>query len=162
MLFVCFILVSYQIIYITKYVLYKFEQSLSLHDGYYILYHGLPRRHNGKESTWQNRRCKRHGFRPCVSKIPWKWQPTPAFLPGKCHGQRSLAGFSAWGYKELDTMIEWAHTVLVSFSISVVKNQPANAGNMGLIPQSGRSPEEGNDYSSTLFSFFYLFILIGD
>ena len=41
-----------------------------------------------------------------VAKIPWKWQPTPAFLPGKCHGQRSLAGFSAWGYKELDTMIE--------------------------------------------------------
>ena len=57
-------------------------------------------------------------------------------------------------------MIEWAHTVLVFFGISVAKNQPANAGNMGLIPQSGRSPEEGNDYSSTLFSFFYLFILI--
>ena len=26
--------------------------------------------------------------------IPWgrKWQPTPLFLPGKSHGQRSLAG----------------------------------------------------------------------
>ena len=30
-----------------------------------------------------------------------KWQPTPVFLPGKFHGQRSLAG--AWGCKELDT-----------------------------------------------------------
>ena len=31
-----------------------------------------------------------------------KWQPTPVFLPGKSHGQRSLAGYSAWGHKELD------------------------------------------------------------
>jgi len=31
-----------------------------------------------------------------------KWQPTPIFLPGKFHGQRSLAGYSPWGHKELD------------------------------------------------------------
>ena len=33
---------------------------------------------------------------------PWsrKWQPTPLFLSGKSHGQRSLAGYSPWGYKE--------------------------------------------------------------
>ena len=32
-------------------------------------------------------------------KTSWgrKWQPTPAFLPGKSHGQRSLAGCSPWG-----------------------------------------------------------------
>ena len=31
-----------------------------------------------------------------VGKIPWrrKWQLTPVFLPGKSHGQRSLAGYS--------------------------------------------------------------------
>ena len=36
-------------------------------------------------------------------KIPWrrKWQPTPVFLPEKPHGQRSLLGYSPWGYKEL-------------------------------------------------------------
>ena len=28
---------------------------------------------------------------------------TPVFLPGKSHGQRSLAGYSPWGCKELDT-----------------------------------------------------------
>ena len=28
-----------------------------------------------------------------------KWQPTPVFLPGKCHGQRGLAGYSPWGPK---------------------------------------------------------------
>jgi len=27
-----------------------------------------------------------------------KWQTIPVFLPGKVHGQRSLAGFSPWGY----------------------------------------------------------------
>ena len=26
--------------------------------------------------------------------------PTPVFLPGKSHGQRSLAGYSPWGHKE--------------------------------------------------------------
>ena len=34
-----------------------------------------------------------------------KWQPTPLFLPGKSHGQRSLMGNSPWGHKEWD-MIE--------------------------------------------------------
>ena len=31
------------------------------------------------------------------------WQPTPVFLPGESHGQRSLVGFSPWGHQELDT-----------------------------------------------------------
>ena len=40
-----------------------------------------------------------------VGKIPWrrKWQPTPVFLPGESHGQRSLAGYSLWGRKEVNT-----------------------------------------------------------
>ena len=28
--------------------------------------------------------------------------PTPIFLPGKCHGQSSLAGYSLWGREEAD------------------------------------------------------------
>ena len=42
---------------------------------------------------------------PWVGKLPWrrKWQPTPVFLPGKFHGERSLAGYSTRGHKELDT-----------------------------------------------------------
>ena len=49
------------------------------------------------------RRCR---FDPWVRKILWrrkwhthkkrKWQPTPLFLPGKSHEQRSLAGCSPW------------------------------------------------------------------
>ena len=39
---------------------------------------------------------KRCGFDPWVEKILWirKGQPTPVFLPGKLHGQRSLVGYS--------------------------------------------------------------------
>ena len=40
--------------------------------------------------------------------IPWRraWQPTPVFLPGKSHRQRSVVGYSPWGLKESDTT-EW-------------------------------------------------------
>ena len=31
------------------------------------------------------------------------WQPTPVFLPGESHGQRSLVGYSPWGCKESNT-----------------------------------------------------------
>ena len=36
-----------------------------------------------------------HKFNRWVGKIPWrrKWELTPLFLPGKFHGQRSLAGY---------------------------------------------------------------------
>ena len=32
-----------------------------------------------------------------------EWQPTPEFLLGESRGQKSLAGYSPWGHKELDT-----------------------------------------------------------
>ena len=52
-----------------------------------------------EEPAWQFREC---GFDPWVGKIPWrrKWQPTPVFLPGESHGQRSLAGYSPWDHKK--------------------------------------------------------------
>ena len=37
-----------------------------------------------------------------------KWQPTLVFLPGKSHGQGSLAGYCPWGRRELN-MTEHAH-----------------------------------------------------
>ena len=53
---------------------------------------------------------------PWVGKIPWrrKWQPTPVFLPGESHGQRSLAGYSPRGHKESDTT-ERLHTHIYLF-----------------------------------------------
>ena len=63
----------------------------------------------GKEPICQCRRCKTHGLDPRVRKIPWRraQQPTPVFLPGESHGQRSLVSFSPQGCKEL-VMIEEA------------------------------------------------------
>ena len=56
---------------------------------------------SGKEFACQCRRCKTRGFDPLVGKIPWsrKWWHTPAFLPGKCHGQRNMAGYHLWGHE---------------------------------------------------------------
>ena len=56
---------------------------------------------SGKASACQRRR---HGFNLWVGVIPWrrKWQPSQVFLPGKSHGQRSLAGYSPWGHNESD------------------------------------------------------------
>ena len=60
---------------------------------------------SGKELACQGRRLNRHWLDPWVRKIPWKraWQPTPGFLPGESHGQRSLMGYSPSGHKESDT-----------------------------------------------------------
>ena len=46
--------------------------------------------------------CRRIRFDPWVGKTPWRreWLPTPVFLPGEFHGQRSLEGYSPWGHKE--------------------------------------------------------------
>ena len=49
-----------------------------------------------KNLPCQYRRYKKHGFDPWVGKSPWRrtWQPTPIFLPGESHGQRSLVDYS--------------------------------------------------------------------
>ena len=41
-----------------------------------------------------------------------KWQPTPVFLPGKSHEQRSLMGYSPWGHKKSDATERLTHTPL--------------------------------------------------
>jgi len=61
-----------------------------------------------QEPQWVGSHCRKHGFSPWVRKIPWRraWQPTPVFLPGESHGQRSLEDYSPWGCKESDTTEE--------------------------------------------------------
>ena len=48
------------------------------------------------ENCLQCKSYRRCGFDPWVGKILWRraWQPTPVFLPGESHGQKSLAGYS--------------------------------------------------------------------
>ena len=66
---------------------------------------GFPGGAGGKEPACQGRKHKSPSFDPWVRKIPWRgeWQPTPVFLSGESHGQRSLACYGPWGHKELDT-----------------------------------------------------------
>ena len=70
---------------------------------------GMPGGSTGKKIHLQCRRCK---FELQVGKIPWKraWQPTPVFLPGEFHGQRSLVGYSPEGCKESDMTEVTEHT----------------------------------------------------
>ena len=52
-----------------------------------------------QEAQWEAQ------FRTLSGEHLWerKWQPTPVFLLGESHGQRSLVGYSPWGCEELDT-----------------------------------------------------------
>ena len=59
-------------------------------------------------------------------KIPWRreCQPTPVFLPGEVHGQRSLTGYNPWGWKESDmteqlTLSSWLLSFWCSMKLCV-------------------------------------------
>ena len=70
---------------------------------------GFPVGWDGKESACDGKNsaiCLWPGFDPQVRKILWrrKWQPTPVFLTGKFHGQKSLAGCSPWGCRDSDVI----------------------------------------------------------
>ena len=73
----------------------------------------------GSESRWLNGRsfcqCGRRGFNPWVGKILWrrKWQPTPAFLPGKLHGQRGAWRVTVHGSPKIGHDWVTEHTRLV-------------------------------------------------
>ena len=53
-------------------------------------------------------RHKRLGFSPWVGGSPGGGlrQPTPVFLPGESHGQRSIAAYGSYGHKELNRTVE--------------------------------------------------------
>ena len=73
---------------------------------------GFPGGTSGKEFICQSRRHKRSGLDLWVGKTHWRkpWQPTPIFLPGVCHGQRSLVGYSPQVQTESDTTEATQHT----------------------------------------------------
>ena len=84
---------------------------------------GVPRWLSSKEFTWK---CWRQRFDPRVRKIPSrrKWQPNPVFLPRKSHGQKSLAGYRAWGRKERLSSVQFSGSV-VSNSLQLYGSQHA-------------------------------------
>ena len=62
------------------------------------------------------------GSIPGLGRFPWRreWQFTPVFLPGESHGQRSLAGYSPWGEKDLDTMKQFRSQRMITTSFKAV------------------------------------------
>ena len=90
--------------------------------------------------------CRRPGFNPGVGKIPWReWQPTPGFLPGKAHEHGILEGYSPWDRKKLNMTELGTHMKLRRFLRWFSgKEYACQPGNVGSIPESGRSPGEGN------------------
>ena len=77
----------------------EYEKKKDMEYGSLCYTVGLPRWLSGEESA-----CS--AVDPCsvsgLGRSPGR-QPTPVFLPGESHGQRSLAGYSPWGCRELDT-----------------------------------------------------------
>ena len=71
---------------------------------------------SSKEFSCQSRRHKIHKFNPWFRKIPWRraWQPTPVFLCGEGHGQRTLMDFSPWDWKRVGhnwSDLAWKHAL---------------------------------------------------
>ena len=72
-----------------------------------------------------------------VGKIPWrgKWQPSPAVLPGKFHGQRSLVGYSPWGLKELNmAQLLNHHHHHICLDNAIAHNRPEDHINIAFRP----------------------------
>ena len=67
------------------------------------------------------------GLIPGLERSPGegKWQPTPVFLPGESHGQKSLVGYSPWDCKESDMTKVTEHNKLIYTDIT---------GNTGGLP----------------------------
>ena len=61
------------------------------------------------------------GFHPWVEKIPWRraWQPTPVFLAGESHGQRSLTGYGPQDCKESDRIETTSHAKVTDSCLRV-------------------------------------------
>ena len=89
---------------------------------------------SGKESVCQCRRYRRCVFNSWVRKIPWRrrWHPTPVFLPGKFHGQRSLAGYSPWGCRVRHNLVTKQHLRSLklwnSFAMEIMFSYHLNLG----------------------------------
>jgi len=62
---------------------------------------GFPGGSDGKEFAFD---AGDLGSIPRSGMISWRreWQPTPVFLPGEFHAERSLVGYSTWGHREVD------------------------------------------------------------
>ena len=59
-----------------------------------------------------------------------KWQPTPVYLPGKSHGQRSLMSFNPWGRKESGTTATNTYLLPYLPNVSKINTDPSHTSNI--------------------------------
>ena len=97
---------------LVNYVAMDLEIYISLQVNIFVFFGQIPR--NGiapsqvalvvKNPATNSGDLRDTGSIPGVEKLPWRrvGQPTPLFLPGESHGQKSLEGYSPWSRKKLD------------------------------------------------------------
>ena len=70
------------------------------------------------------------GSTPWLGGYPWRREqlPTPVFLPGESHGQRSQVGYSPWGHKESDTTERFSLSSLGTSQPIFAQGTPTCAG----------------------------------
>ena len=116
------VFLKYENLCVVSFGIYKSNHTASFmlyttmyFDCQFTFYWGFPGGAYGKEPACWCRRHKRCGFHLWVGKIPWrkKGLPTPVFSPGKFLGQRSPAGYSPWGCREVDTIAHTSRYILL-------------------------------------------------
>ena len=88
---------------------------------------------SGKEPTCLCRRCTRRTFNPWVANIPWRraWKPTPVFLPGESHGQRSLVG-TVHGVAKSDTTEGLINTAQPNYKVFILSHSASQSSHLWL------------------------------
>ena len=122
----------------SKYLIFCINtSSLLIGLPWWLRWWGFPGGASDKEPGCQCRRHEKHRLRSLGQEDPLE-EGTATHTT--ILGQRSLVGYSPQGHKEVDTIEATYHT----HGGSMVKNPPANAGDVGSNPGAGRSPREGN------------------
>ena len=86
---------------------------------YFVCYGWLPRWNNGKKNPPANEGDPRDVcLKPGLGRPPWsrKWKPTPVLLPGKFHGQRSLAATVEGVTEHQKWLSDWAEIFWIIFA----------------------------------------------
>ena len=98
-------------IILSIYLSISLSLSLSLYIYIYIYIYGVSvvKNQPAMQETW---------VQSLAWEDPWRWkcQPTPRFLPGKSHGQRSLVGYSPWSYKSPTRLSDSTTTAKIEYA----------------------------------------------
>ena len=123
---------------------------------------GFPGGVSGEELYYQCRRRKKCRLDPWVGEIPWRRtrQPTPVFLPGESHGQRSLAGYGhrvpkSWTLLKGVSTHAHTHRQVSPGQLTVLNTQtwpPGNTGGLSCSQLSLCAPEVSPALLSSLLA----------